>query len=106
MADRTGLSYRKETGIVGSVLQDSKSVDGSPLDIGQFVLNRKSAHKARQKNRVAQHKKFMRISNHPNIQLFTGMKIFARRFLDRNLVKDILPCLCLAQTMRRVFWLA
>ena len=42
MADRHGLSYRKETGIVGSLLQDSMATDGTPLDIGQYVLSKDS----------------------------------------------------------------
>ena len=84
MADRTGLSYRKATGIVGSILQDSKSADGSPLDISQFVLNRDSAHKARQKNRVVQEKKFYDDFNPPKHTAFHWDEKFCKKVLGQE----------------------
>lgn len=88
MADMTGISYQKETGIVGSILQDSKSADRAPLDIGQFVLNRKSAHKARKKNRVVQEKNLYDDFIPPKHTAFQGMRNSARRFLVRILDRD------------------
>ena len=77
MADRTGLSYRKETGIVGSVLQDSLSPDGTPLDIHQFNLSKNEAHRERGKSRSDQEIKLYEIFFYPtSIQLFTGMRNF------------------------------
>ena len=84
MADRSGISYRKETGIVGSILQDSKSVDGAPLDIDQFVLNIKTAHKARQKNRVVQEKKFYDDFIPPKHTAFHWDEKFCKKVLGQD----------------------
>ena len=84
MADRTGLSYRKETGILGSILQDSMSSDGSPLDVSQFVLNKNSAHLARQKNRVEQERKFFDNFNPPKHTAFHWDEKFCKKVLGQE----------------------
>ena len=51
MADRNATSYNQEVGNVAAVLQAAKAPDGSALDIGQFVLSKKSALRERRKVR-------------------------------------------------------
>jgi hypothetical protein len=51
MADMIGETYRKHTGSVASVLQDARSLDGSPLDLKQFALSKNTDHRSRHRTR-------------------------------------------------------
>ena len=51
MADRNATTYRKEVGNVAAILQDARALDGSELDINQFVISKDSAQRSRQKVR-------------------------------------------------------
>ena len=60
------------------------SSDGTPLDISQFVLNKNSAHLARQKNRVEQETKFYDNFNPPKHTAFHWDEKFCKKVLGQE----------------------
>ena len=89
MADRTGVSYRVQTGMVASVLQDAKSLDGSDLNMNEFNLSKETARQARKINREHQEEKFNETFVPPKHTAFHWDEKFCKKVLLYNFTVNI-----------------
>ena len=84
MADRNATSYRQETGNVGAVLQAAKSIDGSELDLNQFVLSKSSAWRARKDARAEMNEHFYKSFTAPHYSALHWDEKFCKEVMGQD----------------------
>ena len=103
MADRNATTYRKEVGNVAAILQDAKAIDGSELDINQFVISKDSAQRSRQKVRKSFTETFYKNFSPPRYIAVHWDEKFCKQVLGQDYGQGSLLCFCLESSMRKVY---
>ena len=84
MADRNATTYRQEVGNVAAVLQDAKALDGSPLDINQFVISKNTVYRSRKKAREEFNNNFYKTFSAPKYTACHWDEKFCKQVLGKD----------------------